>query len=166
MDFSKLKYYVLFLFLFFVAQSLSLWGQFVTLPFPNISVWEAYKMAIPFAWLNWISMTKAISIAHFHKLFTPTETTLLIILTHLVLVLLINKFYLKMDIYISDIVAFFVILFGFFTSYLNFVSKAFNIPIPKIYTEIEENPEIYKEIIQNKNVDNNSDTNINKDNQK
>jgi hypothetical protein len=161
MDFSKLKYYIIFLCLFFVAQSLSLWGQFVTIPFPDISVWEAYKMAIPFAWLNWISMTNAISIAHFHQLFTPTETTLLIILTHLVLVLLINKFYLKMDIYISDIVAFFIILFGFFTSYLNLVSKAFNIPIPKIYTEIQEHPEILTEIEMSK-----IDINANKSNQK
>ena len=106
-------------------------------------------------------MTNAISIAHFHQLFTPTETTLLIILTHLVLVLLINKFYLKMDIYISDIVAFFIILFGFFTSYLNLVSKAFNIPIPKIYTEIQEHPEILTEIEMSK-----IDINANKSNQK
>ena len=162
MDFSKLKYYVLFLFLFFVAQSLSLWGQFVTIPFPDISAWEAYKMAIPFAWLDWIAMTYAISIAHLHKLFTPTETTLLIILTQLVLVLFINKFYLKMDIYISDIVAFFIITFGFFTSYLNFVSKAFHIPIPKIFTEIEENPEIYKEIIRDRHMDTNTDKNEDK----
>jgi hypothetical protein len=161
MDFSKLKYYVLFLFLFFVAQSLSLWGQFVTIPFSNISVWEAYKMAIPFAWLNWIAMTNAISIAHFHNLFTPTETTLLIILTHLVLVLLINKFYLKMDIYISDIVAFFIILFGFFTSYLNFVSKAFNIPIPEIYKEIQEHPELLDDISKNTD-DKKNDTNKDK----
>lgn len=162
MDFSKLKYYVLFLFLFFVAQSLSLWGQFVTLPFSNISFWEAYKMAIPFAWLNWFAMTYAISIAHLHQLFTPTETTLLIILTHLVLVLLINKFYLKMDIYISDIAAFFIILFGFFTSYLNFVSKAFNIPIPEIYKELQENPDLLDEIEKSSDNTNKNSNNNNK----
>ena len=57
MDFSKLPYYALFLFLFIVAQSLSMWGQYVTLPFKNLSMWEAYKMAIPFAWMDLLVMT-------------------------------------------------------------------------------------------------------------
>jgi hypothetical protein len=134
MDFSKLPYYVLFLFLFFVAQCLSMWGQYVTLPFPSLSIWEAYKMAIPYAWINWIIMTYTISIGHKHKLFTPTQTTLLIILTQLILILIINKFYLKKEIYRSDIIAFFIILFGFFTCYLQFFSKVFNIPISEIET--------------------------------
>ena len=51
---EKLPYYIVFLFLFILSQSLSMWGQFVTLPFKNLSMWEAYKMAIPFAWLDWI----------------------------------------------------------------------------------------------------------------
>ena len=138
MDFSKLPYYVLFLFLFFVSQSLSMWGQYVTLPFPSLSIWEAYKMAIPYAWINWIAMTYTISLGHKHDLFTPTQTTLLIILTQLSLILIINKFYLKKEIYRSDIIAFFIILFGFFTCYLQFVSKALDLSIPEIETSKEE----------------------------
>ena len=57
MDLSKLPYYALFLFLFIVAQSLSMWGQYVTLPYKNLSMWEAYKMAIPFAWLDWVAVS-------------------------------------------------------------------------------------------------------------
>ena len=41
MDYSKLPYYALFLFLFILGQSLSMWGQFVTLPYKNLSMWEA-----------------------------------------------------------------------------------------------------------------------------
>ena len=46
MDYSKLHYYALFLFLFILAQSFSVWGQYVTLPFTNLSAWNAFKMAI------------------------------------------------------------------------------------------------------------------------
>ena len=51
----KLPYYVLFLFLFILAQSLSMWGQFVTLPYKNLTMWEAYKMAIPFCLVRLVS---------------------------------------------------------------------------------------------------------------
>jgi hypothetical protein len=34
-------------------------------------------------------------------------------------------------VYKSDIIAFFIILIGFFVSFLHLVSKAFNIPIPE-----------------------------------
>ena len=41
MEYAKLPYYVLFLVLFIVAQSFSMWGQFVTLPYKNLTMWEA-----------------------------------------------------------------------------------------------------------------------------
>ena len=44
-------------------------------------------------------------------------------------VLIINKFYLKNNTYISDIVAFVIILGGFLISFLNPITKALNIPI-------------------------------------
>ena len=47
-------------------------------------------------------------------------------------------------------------------SYLNFVSKAFNIPVPKIYTEIEEHPELLTEIARNSS-DKKTDTDTDKD---
>jgi hypothetical protein len=121
MDYSKLPYYVLFLCLFILAQSLSMWGQYVTLPYKNLSMWEAYKMAIPFAWLDWVVMTFTVMVGHKYELVTPTQDTFL----------LINQFYLKQKVSRSDIVAFFIILFGFFVSFLHLVSKMFNIPIPE-----------------------------------
>ena len=131
MEYSKLPYYVLFLFLFLIVNCLSMWGQYVTLPYKSLSMWEAYKMAIPFAWLDWIVMTYTIALGHKHKLFTPTHITFLLIIIQFGLVLIINEFYLKKNIYRSDIIAFFIILSGFFISFLHLISKALNIPIPE-----------------------------------
>jgi hypothetical protein len=131
MDYSKLPYYALFLFLFLVAQSLSMWGQYVTLPYKSLSMWEAYKMAIPFAWLDWVVMTFTVMVGHKYDLVTPTQDTFLLIIIQFCLILIINQYYLKEKVYRSDIVAFFIILTGFFVSFLHLVSKAFNIPIPE-----------------------------------
>lgn len=131
MDYSKLPYYVLFLCLFLLAQSLSMWGQYVTLPYKNLTMWEAYKMAIPFAWLDWIIMTFTVMVGDKYELVTPTQDTFLLIIIQFCLILLINQFYLKQKVSRSDIIAFFIILFGFFVSFLHIVSKIFNIPIPE-----------------------------------
>ena len=131
MNYSKLPYYILFIFLFIVAQSLSMWGQFVTLPYKNLSMWEAYKMAIPFAWLDWLVMTFVVKIGHEHELVTPTQDTFLLIIIQFCLILLINHFYLKQKATLSDIIAFFIILLGFFVSFFHLVSKIFKIKIPE-----------------------------------
>ena len=136
MNYSKLPYYILFLFLFIVAQSLSMWGQYVTLPYKNLSMWESYKMAIPFAWLDWIFLSLSITIGHKYELVTPTQDIFLLIITQFCLLLLINKFYLKKQTTQSDIIAFFIILLGFFVSFSRLGSKFFNIPIE---TPIHEN---------------------------
>lgn len=131
MDYSKLPYYVLFLFLFIFAQSLSMWGQFVTLPYKNLTMWEAYKMAIPFAWLDWFIMTFTVMVGDKYELVTPTQDTFILIIIQFCLILLINRFYLKQKVSRSDIIAFLIILFGFFISFLHLISKIFNIPIPE-----------------------------------
>jgi hypothetical protein len=128
--FKNLPYYLLFLSLFILAQSLSMWGQFVTLPYKNLSMWEAYKMAIPFAWLDWIVMTFTVMVGDKYNLVTPTQDTFLLIIIQFSLILLINRFYLKQKVNRSDIIAFFIILFGFFVSFFHLISKVFGIPIP------------------------------------
>ena len=102
-----------------------MWGQFVTLPFKHLSMWEAYKMAIPFAWLDWLAMTGTVYIGDRYDLVTPTQDTFLLIIIQFCLILLINRFYLKQSIYRSDIIAFFIILLGFFISFLRLLSKFF-----------------------------------------
>lgn len=127
MDYERLGQYALFLFLFALGQSLSMWGQYVTLPYKNLSATEAYKMAIPYAWLDWIAMTYTVNLSHTHKLVTPTQITFLLIIIQFCLILIINAFYLKQPVFRSDIIAFFIILAGFFMSffslYTNYVAN-------------------------------------------
>ena len=150
MNYSILPHYILFLFLFTISISLSSWGQYVTLPYKDLSMWQAYKMAIPFVWIEWIILTYAISFQDKYNLFTPTNIILLLMITQFTTVLIINKFYLKNETFISDIVAFFIILLGFLISFLNLISKAFNLPIQ---SEIDEKSD--------KNIDNNeNDKNV------
>jgi hypothetical protein len=136
---SKPLQYLVYLLLFITGQSLSMWGQYVTLPFKNLTYWQAFSMAIPFAWADWFFMTFAIDIGHRYKLVTPTQDTFLLIILQFSLVLLINQFYLKQKVYRSDILAFGILLVGYFISFFHLVSKAFNIPIPEQHNTEEKN---------------------------
>lgn len=129
MDYSKIQYYLLYIFLFILAQSFSVWGQYVTIPFENLGVWEAFKMAIPFAWLDWLIMPYVIMLGDKHNLVTPTQDIILLIIIQFSLVLLVNHFYLKRNIFRSDYIAFFLILAGFYISFDHSISKMLNIPI-------------------------------------
>ena len=128
---DKILLYIQFLASFIVAQSFSMWGQFYTLKYPNLSMFKAFLMAIPFAWLDWFFMTIAVGLGHKHKLVTETQDTFLLIITQFTVILLINYFFLKQKLSKSDIVAFGVILVAFAISFLNLVSKAAGIPVPK-----------------------------------
>jgi hypothetical protein len=128
---SKPVQYIVYLLLFITGQSLSMWGQYVTLPFKNLTYWQAFSMAIPFAWADWFFMTFAIDIGHKYELVTPTQDTFLLIILQFTLVLLINQFYLKQKVYRSDIIAFGILLIGYFISFFSLVSKALDLPIEK-----------------------------------
>jgi hypothetical protein len=92
-------------------------------------MWEAYKMAIPFAWLDWLLMTFAINIDNKYKLVTPTQITLILIVVQFILIILLNKYYLKYKIYTSDYVAFFIILTGLYISFNHCITKYIGISI-------------------------------------
>lgn len=135
MDYARISHYVLFFALFLLGQSLSMWGQFVTLPYKNLSMWEAYKMAIPFAWMDWFVMTFTVMVGDKYNLVTPTQDTFLLIILQFCLILVINHFYLKQSVFRSDIVAFFIILIGFFVSFFHGVSKLTGAKIPEEVSE-------------------------------
>jgi hypothetical protein len=65
-------------------------------------------------------------------------------------VLTINKYYLKKNIYISDIIAFFIVLLGFFVSFFHIASKALNIPIEDT-TNINTDKKVNNKDKDNKN---------------
>ena len=122
--------YLLWFVSFVCAQASSMWGQFVTLKYPNMGMFAAYKMAIPFAWLDWLFMSMAVNIGDKYKLVTPTQDTFTLITLQFTAILIINHFYLHQPLFRSDIVAFFIILFGFAVSFNNMLSKVLNRPVP------------------------------------
>ena len=124
--------YLLWLLAFICAQAASMWGQYFTLKLPNISMFAAYKMAIPFAWLDWLFMSAAVNIGDKYKLVTPTQDTFTLIMLQFTAILLINHFYLHQPLFRSDIIAFFIILFGFAVSFNNMLSKALGRPVPSV----------------------------------
>lgn len=128
---SKIIYYIQYLAAFIIAQSISMWGQYFTLKFPKMTMMEAFMRAIPFAWADWFFMTIAVGIGHKHKLVTPTQDTFLLIIIQFVAILIINHFYLKQAISISDIVAFFTILVAFVISFKQLASRLLGRPLKK-----------------------------------
>ena len=125
MSLSLFFIYLLYIILFFIAQCFCMWGAYVTLPFKNLSMWEAYKMAIPFAWADWVFMTLAINLSTKYNLVTDTQNTFLLIIFQFILLLLINHYYLKKKIYNSDNIAFVVILIGYMVSSKKLITKYF-----------------------------------------
>jgi hypothetical protein len=109
-----------------------MWGQYVTLPYTNLTYWQAFSMAIPFAWSNWLFTTFAIDIGHTHDIASPTQDTFLLIVLQFTYLLIINRFYLKKKITNSDIFAFLIILIGYAVSMFHLVTKALGTQKPKI----------------------------------
>jgi hypothetical protein len=124
-------HYLLYALLFITGQSAAMWGLFSTLHYKNLTMWQAYKMAIPFAWLDWIFMTLAINVGDKYDLVSPTQDIFVLIIVQFTLILLINQYYLKQDIFRSDIIAFFIILVGFCVSFFHIVSKMLGRPLRK-----------------------------------
>jgi len=122
--------YFLWLISFVCAQASSMWGQYVTLKYPNMGMFAAYKMAIPFAWLDWVFMSLAVKLGDQYKLVTPTQDTFTLITLQFTAILIINHFYLHQPLFRSDIIAFFIILFGFAVSFNNLLSKVLKRPVP------------------------------------
>lgn len=119
---SKIAIYVAYYLLFATGQAFSMWGQYVTLPFTNLTYWQAFSMAIPFAWINWIFMTFAIDLGNKHALVSPTQDTFLLIVLQFSYLLIINKYYLKKQITNSDIYAFLIILVGYAVSFFHLLT--------------------------------------------
>ena len=131
MTISKLPYYIAFFTLFIIGQSLAYWGSFVSLPYKNLSQWQAFKISIPFVWADWIFLTKAFELLQQYNLFTPTRLLFIRIIFHFTGALIINKFYLKQTIHFSDLIAIVLLFSAYVISELRLFSKLLGLPINK-----------------------------------
>ena len=136
---SKPLQYIAFLLMFIFAQGTSMWGQYFTLKYPNMTMIEAFLAAIPFAWVDWGFMSVAVYIGDKYKLVTPTQDTLLLIIVQFVSILVINSLWLKQSISKSDIACFFIILGAFYISFSNALSKFLGYPVPKKDSDKKDN---------------------------
>lgn len=117
MDGNNVMQYIKYFLTFVAGQSFNIWGQFFTLKYNNISMFESYIRAIPFAWVSWFFMTIAIGIGDTYKLVTPFQDTMILIIMQFVLSIMVNKFWLNKKMYRSDILAFVIIMFGLYISF-------------------------------------------------
>ena len=114
---------ILYIFFMTIASIISTYGTFVTLPYEHIPQWEAIKMALPYAWVDWIFLTIAISIAKEHELVTPLQMKFSITIFKFFLVLLFTKYYLNKEIVRSDVIGFIIVLLAYFTNIFHLISK-------------------------------------------
>jgi hypothetical protein len=134
----RFVHYLLYAILFITGQAAATWGLFSTLHFKNLTMWQAYIKAIPFAWLDWIFMTLAINIGNKYDLVSPTQDIFVLIIVQFTLILILNQYYLKQAVFRSDIIAFFIIMVGFCVSFFKLLSKLLGKPvIPEKKTETE-----------------------------
>ena len=110
---NHIKYFLTF----FIGQAFNIWGQFFTLKYNNISMFESYIRAIPFAWVSWFFMTIAIGLGDAYNVATPFQDTMILIIMQFVLSIMVNKFWLNKKISRSDILAFVIIVFGLYISF-------------------------------------------------
>lgn len=106
-----------------IAVLISTYGSFVTLPYEHLPMWDAIKMALPYAWVDWIFLTIAISIAKEHELITPLQMKFSITIFKFFLILMFTKYYLKKDVSLSDIIGFAIVVLAYFVGSLHLTSK-------------------------------------------
>jgi hypothetical protein len=120
---DNLIYYIQYIILYILGQSFSMWGQYYTLKFKNISYIKAFFLAIPFAWIAWFFLTTTIILSTKYNLFTPTQNIFVLTIIQFILIIIINKFYLKQVIKKSDFIAFILICFAIYTNMNKTINK-------------------------------------------
>ena len=121
MNINYINYFITFL----LGQIFTIWGQFYTLKYKNITMIEAIIKALPFAWISWFFIAIAIGLGGQYNLVTPFQNTMLLIILQFILIALINQFWLNQKITRSDIITFFIIILGFYISLDNVITNNF-----------------------------------------
>ena len=124
-------YLVLYWSFMIIAAIISTWGTFVSLPYEHLGQWDAIKMALPFAWVDWIFLTLAIYIGNLHSLATPLQMKFGITMLKFFLIMLFTKYYLHSEISRSDVVGFVIVFIAYGLNVTGTVSKYLGIPVEK-----------------------------------
>lgn len=115
--------YVKFFGFWLTATIISIIGMYANLKYPNETMLQALSMALPFAWVDWFFMSLAMNINDKYKIMNPTQDIMFLIIAQYTILLILNHFYLKQKVTISDLVAWPIMLSGFAVSGFHLVSK-------------------------------------------
>lgn len=118
---------VLYWTLMIIAAVISTWGTFVSLPYEHLGQWEAIKMALPFAWVDWVFLTVAIYTGTKYSLATPLQMKFGITMIKFFLIMLFTKYYLRSKITRSDVVGFVIVFIAYILNVTNTISHYFGI---------------------------------------
>ena len=99
--------------LMIIASVISTWGTFVSLPYEHLGQWDAIKMALPYAWVDWIFLTLAINIGNQHNLATPLQMKFAITMLKFFLIMIFTKYYLHAEVSRSDIAGFIIVFLAY-----------------------------------------------------
>ena len=110
-----------------IAAFISTYGTFVTLPFEHLDQWSAIKMALPYAWIDWIFLTIAISIGKEYDIVTPLQMKFSITVFKFFLVLLFTKYYLKNEISLSDVIGFLIVILAYLLNIFHVFTKYYGV---------------------------------------
>ena len=119
-----------FLFLFstvliLIGQLFNVIGTFVSVPYKNITMWEAYKMSMPYILIQRITTSIAIQFSHEHKYFTNNQTVFLILFAQFVFTVIYSYFILKKMASKSDFIGTLLLGLGYYISYFKKISSYF-----------------------------------------
>jgi hypothetical protein len=130
-------YLALYWGLMIIASIVSTWGTFVSLPYEHLGQWDAIKMALPFAWVDWIFLTIAISIGTEHNLATPLQMKFGITMLKFFLIMIFTKYYLHSDISKSDVVGFVIVFFAYLMNIFHVASALLGIKVEEAHKDGE-----------------------------
>lgn len=105
-----------------IGQFFNVRGTFVSAPYKNLTMWEAYKMSMPYIVVQRITTSIAIQISHDQNYFTNNQIVFLMLFLQFVATALYSYFILKKIVSKSDMVGTALLSLGYYISYFKQVS--------------------------------------------
>ena len=122
--------WIQFLLLYIIANFLIIVASYITVPYPHLSSWKIFLMAIPFAFVSRIFLTGALTIQNDNNLLDANSLVFLLIILQFIFVLIGNYYYLNEQTTRSEYFAFVLLIIAYIINNYNIFSRILGIPIP------------------------------------
>ena len=118
--------------LLFNGQIFNVIGSFISVPYTQITFWEAYTMSIPYVFIQRILCNIAIYYIDTYKFFTNNQLVMMLLLMQFGITLLITLFYLKQSVGFSDYIGIFILCIAYYISYFRSITRYYYTTTVKI----------------------------------